>query len=71
MKPALVDTDTISYFLRSDPAVMGRTIGHNDVLIAATAMVHGLTLVTNNSDHFSRINGLDIDNWSSTGVASK
>jgi tRNA(fMet)-specific endonuclease VapC len=38
-------------------------IGHNDCLIAATAIHHDLTLITNNSRHFSRINGLEQDNW--------
>ena len=133
MKPALIDTDTVSYFFRSNAAVVakldaylqefgtinlsvitfyeilnglyfkdaksqlakfeqfaelnqilpltqeiaqkaasiyavlrsqGQPIGHNDVLIAATAIVHNLTLITNNINHFSRIKGLDIDNWS-------
>ncbi len=41
----------------------GQTIGHNDVLIAGTAIVHNLTLITNNTSHFSRIDGLEIDNW--------
>jgi predicted nucleic acid-binding protein len=34
-----------------------------DLLIAATARVQGLTLVTNNQDHFGRISGLHLDNW--------
>ncbi len=41
----------------------GQIVGHNDVLIAGTAIVNGLTLITNNVSHFSRISGLDIDNW--------
>ena len=42
----------------------GQTVGHNDVLIAGTAIIYDLTLITNNVSHFSRISGLDIDNWS-------
>ncbi len=38
-------------------------IGHNDVLIGATAIEHDLVLVTNNTNHFSRIPGLSLDNW--------
>lgn len=38
-------------------------IGHNDVLIGATALEYDLTVVTNNVNHFSRIPGLSIDNW--------
>ncbi len=41
----------------------GQAIGHNDVLIAGTAIVNGMTLITNNITHFSRIDGLEIDNW--------
>ena len=38
-------------------------IGHNDVLIGATAIEHDLILVTNNTSHFSRIQSLVLDNW--------
>lgn len=38
-------------------------IGHNDVLIGATAIENDLTLITNNINHFSRIPGLSLDNW--------
>ncbi|AEE50249.1 type II toxin-antitoxin system VapC family toxin [Haliscomenobacter hydrossis] len=41
----------------------GQVIGHNDVLIAATAIVYDLVLVTNNTNHFSRIPALILDNW--------
>ena len=41
----------------------GITIGHNDVLIAATAMVNDMVLVTNNVKHFQVIEGLEFVNW--------
>ena len=41
----------------------GRTIGVMDALIAANAIVVGCVLVTNNTAHFSRIVGLEIENW--------
>lgn len=41
----------------------GEPIGDADILIAASALVHGLTVVTNNEDHFRRISGLDVENW--------
>jgi tRNA(fMet)-specific endonuclease VapC len=41
----------------------GQPIGHNDVLIAATAIQQNLTLVTNNTAHFQRITSLKLDNW--------
>jgi predicted nucleic acid-binding protein len=34
-----------------------------DLLLAATALRQGLTLVTNNQDHFGRISGLRLANW--------
>ena len=41
----------------------GLLIGDADILIAATALEHGLVLVTNNTDHFSRISELQLQNW--------
>ena len=38
----------------------GTGIGDMDLLIGATAIRHGLTLLTNNRRHFSRLQGLDI-----------
>ena len=40
----------------------GELIGDADILIAATAIVDGRGLVTNNERHFERIEGLNIDN---------
>lgn len=34
-----------------------------DVLIAATCLLHGLTLVTRNKRHFGRVPGLRIHTW--------
>jgi tRNA(fMet)-specific endonuclease VapC len=132
MKQAIIDTDTLSYFFRKNPAVIakldkylqefgfvnistvtyyevlnglyfkdaknqlvmfekfvedneilpltaevakkaaaiyadlrkkGQIIGHNDVMIAGTAMVNDMTLISNNTNHFGRIEGLDLENW--------
>jgi len=41
----------------------GALISDADLFIAATAMQHGLTLVTNNLDHFRRISGLAVQSW--------
>lgn len=41
----------------------GEPIGHTDCLIAGIALTNNLQLVTNNIDHFKRIDGLDIVNW--------
>ncbi len=47
----LVDTDW----------VVGQLIGNPDLLIAATALYHNLTLLTHNTRHFSRISGLQVE----------
>jgi tRNA(fMet)-specific endonuclease VapC len=39
-------------------------ISDADLLIAATAQIHGLVLVTSNTAHFSRIPGLSLACWS-------
>ncbi len=41
----------------------GELIGDADILIAATAMVNDLTVVTHNLRHFSRIDGLAVQSW--------
>ena len=41
----------------------GRTIGPNDLLIAAIALAHSATLVTHNTGEFSRIEGLRLEDW--------
>jgi tRNA(fMet)-specific endonuclease VapC len=42
----------------------GELIGDADILIAASALVRGYGLSTNNEAHFRRITGLQITNWS-------
>lgn len=42
----------------------GRPIGRNDTMIAAHALSLGRVLVTNNWKHFSRVRGLEVENWS-------
>ena len=41
----------------------GELIGDADILIAATAIVNKLGIVTNNEKHFQRISELHIENW--------
>ncbi len=41
----------------------GQPIGVYDTLVAAQALSMGLTVVTNNTRHFSRVPGLAIENW--------
>jgi len=49
--------------LLADLARRGEPIGIEDVLIAATAVVRGLTVATRNIRHFSRIQGLRVESW--------
>jgi tRNA(fMet)-specific endonuclease VapC len=41
----------------------GRMIGDADILIAASALVNGCGVATNNENHFKRVLGLHIENW--------
>jgi len=41
----------------------GLIIGNNDLWIAAHAISLNLTLITNNTREFSRVEGLQIENW--------
>ena len=41
----------------------GQLVSDADILIAATALVHGLALVTENIAHFRRIPDLTIESW--------
>jgi tRNA(fMet)-specific endonuclease VapC len=44
----------------------GQVIGPNDLKIAATCRSNGLTLVTSNVVEFTRVPGLQIENWSAS-----
>jgi tRNA(fMet)-specific endonuclease VapC len=41
----------------------GHLISDADILVAATALAHRLTLVTENVAHFNRVSGLIIESW--------
>ena len=49
--------------LYADLGRRGVPLPDADILIAATALRHGLVLVTNNTRHFSRIQNLALENW--------
>jgi tRNA(fMet)-specific endonuclease VapC len=42
---------------------IGQKIADFDLLIGATAVYHGLVLVTNNTKHFERMQSLQLENW--------
>jgi predicted nucleic acid-binding protein len=41
----------------------GTPIGNMDLLIASHAMALGIILITNNTRHYSKVAGLQFDNW--------
>jgi tRNA(fMet)-specific endonuclease VapC len=49
--------------LRAELARRGTPIGPNDLMIAAIALAHDLTLVTHNTAEFSRVSGLRLEDW--------
>lgn len=63
----LLDFDTIAAehygIVRAQLASEGRSIGPYDMMIAAQALAHDLTLVTNNLKEFCRIKQLKLEDW--------
>jgi tRNA(fMet)-specific endonuclease VapC len=49
--------------IRADLQAQGKLIGGNDILIAAIARAHNVTLVTHNTGEFSRVVGLRLEDW--------
>ena len=49
--------------LRVELETSGTQIGNMDMLIAASALARKAVLVTNNTEHFSRIKDLKLNNW--------
>ena len=49
--------------IRAELEAAGKPIGSNDLLIAAHAYTTGCTIVTANTDEFSRVRALNVENW--------
>jgi tRNA(fMet)-specific endonuclease VapC len=49
--------------IRADLDRAGTPIGGNDLMIAAIARRHDLSLVTHNVDEFTRVVGLAVEDW--------
>ena len=49
--------------IRADLERKGKTIGSNDIVIAATVLANDGVLVTNNVDEFSRVKKLKTEDW--------
>ena len=61
--PFEAPADAIYGRLRSGLERIGRSIGGNDLLIAAHAMTLGYAIVTDNEREFARIDNLPCENW--------
>ena len=48
---------------RAQLEATGKSIGSNDLWIAAHALAQNLTLVTNNTREFERVPGIKVENW--------
>lgn len=49
--------------IHADLYQRGQIIGDADILIAASALTQDCGIVTNNEEHFRRINALEVMNW--------
>ena len=49
--------------IRTELEQKGRPIGRNDLLIAAHARALGATLISRNVREFSRVSGLQVEDW--------
>ena len=49
--------------IRAELARAGTPIGGNDLMIAAIAIAHNLTLVSHNLREFGRVHGLKLEDW--------
>jgi tRNA(fMet)-specific endonuclease VapC len=67
--PLAEEADSAYGRLRADLERGGRVIGANDMLIAAHALSIDAVLVTDNTDEFSRIPQLKLENWLVRGGA--
>ena len=65
LQKVMVDSDVAATaaLLRADLRRQGQPVGPYDLLIAATALTHGLTVVTHNTLEFSRVEGLNLEDW--------
>ena len=62
----LLDTNVLSSLIKQPAGTVAdriRSVGANYSLIAAHALSSGLTLVTDNIGEFSRVRGLNLENW--------
>ena len=58
-----LQTTKIAAEIQADLRKRGTQIGHTDTLIAGIAIANQMQLVTNNTEHFERIKGIQLANW--------
>lgn len=61
--PIGLESTEIFGLLKAELEISGNRLDDFDLIIASCAMSHNLTLVTNNTKHFQRIDGLKLVNW--------
>jgi predicted nucleic acid-binding protein len=57
-KPTTTTTASATHLERN-----GTPVGENDLLIVGQTLTEGLVLVTANTNEFSRVEGLVLENW--------
>ena len=57
------ETAEIFGMLKASLEKSGTPLDDSDLIIASCALSYNLTLVTNNTGHFSRIDGLKLSDW--------
>jgi predicted nucleic acid-binding protein len=61
--PLTVEIATVAAEIYAALRTNNQMIGHTDVIIGATAIHYDFPIVTNNQNHFNRIQGLGLENW--------
>ena len=61
--PLDTPVDAVYAQIRNTLERQGTPIGPNDLLIAAHALANDLTLVTDNTSEFGRVDSLSVENW--------
>ena len=61
--PLTIRTVKISADIQANLGKKGLLIGHTDTLIAGIAIANEMRLISNNTSHFSRVKGLETENW--------
>lgn len=66
MSKYLLDTNIISFYLKGDESLKEKVLSNIDS-IAGIAKSNNLVMVTDNAQHFERIENLKVENWKGWG----